>query len=117
MACLWAFWAAGPAPVVPVLAVLTVWGGAAFWNSPAIQARLHLLAGPVASQALALNTSGTCFGVATGGALGGLTLSEAGVGALPPVAAAFGVTALASLALAIRLSKRAISASEAGPRR
>src|SRR5690606_32972399 len=33
--------------------------GAAFWNSPAVQARLHLLTGPVATQALALTTSGT----------------------------------------------------------
>ncbi|SDQ29831.1 hypothetical protein [Thermostaphylospora chromogena] len=36
------------------------------------------------------------------------------MGALPPVAAAFGVAALASLALAIRLSKRTDSGEPSG---
>lgn len=71
MAALALRWPLRPVPLVLVLAVVTVWGGAAFWNSPAVQARLHLLAGPVATQALALNISGTYIGVAIGGATGG----------------------------------------------
>ena len=63
----------------------------AFWNSPAIQARLHALAGALAPQALALNTSATYLGVAAGAGLGGLVLEAASVGALTLVAAGFGV--------------------------
>jgi hypothetical protein len=51
-------------------------GRRAFWNSPAVQARLAGLAGPVATQALGLG----------------------GPGALPPVAACCGLLALAVLA-------------------
>jgi predicted MFS family arabinose efflux permease len=93
MDALWALWAVRPAPPVAVLSVLAVWGGAAFWNSPAVQARLAGLAGPVATQALALNTS-------LGGAGGGLALGLGGPGALPPVAAGCGLLALAVLAAA-----------------
>ncbi|MBA0053672.1 MFS transporter [Streptomyces sp. AJS327] len=100
MIALWALWAARPAPLPVVLAVATVWGGMAFWNSPAIQARLHLLAGPVSGQALALNTSGTYLGVSIGAALGGLALSGHGVGALPLTAAGFALGALVLLAFA-----------------
>ena len=69
-------------------------------------ARLHALAGPVAPQALALNTSGTYLGVAAGGAAGGILLGTVGVGALPPVAAGFGVLALGLIALASRSAAR-----------
>jgi predicted MFS family arabinose efflux permease len=100
MDALWALWAVRPAPPVAVLSVLAVWGGAAFWNSPAVQARLAGLAGPVATQALALNTSGTYLGVSLGGAGGGLALGLGGPGALPPVAAGCGLLALAVLAAA-----------------
>jgi predicted MFS family arabinose efflux permease len=100
MAALWALWAARPAPPVAVLTVLAVWGGAAFWNSPAVQARLAGLAGPVATQALALNTSGTYLGVSLGGAGGGAALGLGGPGALPPAAACCGLLALAVLAAA-----------------
>lgn len=99
MIALWGFWAARPVPVVPVLAVTTLWGAMAFWNSPAIQARLHALAGPVAGQALALNTSGTYLGVSAGAAIGGLLLSGVGAGGLPLVAAGCAVGALLLLAL------------------
>ncbi|HEY8479242.1 MAG TPA: hypothetical protein VIL71_05350 [Spirillospora sp.] len=75
MAALTALWPLRPVPVVVVLAVVTVWGGAAFWNSPAVQTRLHLLAGPVAGQALALDTSETYIGIAVGGAIGGAVLA------------------------------------------
>lgn len=102
MLTLWALWFARPAPLPLVLTFTAIWGGMAFWNSPAIQARLHALAGPVAPQALALNTSGTYLGVAAGGAIGGILLGTVGVGALPPAAAGFGVLALGLIALASR---------------
>lgn len=94
MVCLWLLWLARPVPFAVLLALGTVWGGLSFWNSPAIQARLYALAGPVAPQALALNTSGTYLGVAAGGAIGGALLATAGVGSLPLVAAAFSAAAL-----------------------
>lgn len=102
MLALWALWAVRPAPLPVVLVVATVWGGMAFWNSPAIQARLHHLAGPVSGQALALNTSGTYLGVSIGAAVGGLILSGVGPGGLPLIAAGFAVVALLLLALARR---------------
>lgn len=102
MLALWGLWAARPAPLWLVLIVATVWGGMAFWNSPAIQARLHHLAGPVSGQALALNTSGTYLGVSIGAAVGGLILSGVGPGGLPLIAAGFAVIALLLLALARR---------------
>ncbi|NEE28773.1 MFS transporter [Streptomyces sp. SID7982] len=105
-------WFARPLPFPLLVVVGTIWGGMAFWNSPAIQARLYLLAGPSAAQALALNTSGTYLGVSLGGAVGGLTVSGVGAGHLPTVAAALGLTALALLMLAIKASKRS-SSSEA----
>lgn len=102
MVGLWLLWLFGPSPWPLVIGVGAVWGGMAFWNSPAIQARLYALAGPVAPQALALNTSGTYLGVACGGAIGGIALSIAHAGVLPLVAAVFGMLALGLLALAGR---------------
>src|SRR5690606_821002 len=78
MAALVVLWPLRPVPLVLVFAIVTVWGGAAFWNFPAVQSRLQLLARPVATQALALNTSGTYIGVAIGGATGGTILNTAG---------------------------------------
>ncbi|GAA3853282.1 MFS transporter [Streptomyces sedi] len=98
-------WFVRPVPFTVLVVVGTIWGGMAFWNSPAIQARLYLLAGPVAAQALALNTSSTYLGVSLGGAIGGLTLTSAGAGLLPVVAAVLGVSALGLLTLAINAAK------------
>ncbi|GAA2101011.1 MFS transporter [Brevibacterium salitolerans] len=100
MLALWGLWAARPVPLPLVLVAATVWGGMAFWNSPAIQARLHHLAGPVSGHALALNTSGTYLGVSVGAAVGGSVLSGIGPGGLPLFAAGFAVAALLLLALA-----------------
>lgn len=105
MLALWALWASRPASLPLVLVVATVWGGMAFWNSPAIQARLHHLAGSVSGQALALNTSGTYLGVSIGAAVGGLILSGVGPGGLPLIAAGFAVAALLLLALARRTTQ------------
>src|SRR5690625_1007672 len=114
MIVLWVFWTASPAPLPLVLVVATLWGGMAFWNSPAIQARLHHLAGPVSGQALALNTSGTYLGVSIGAATGGSILSAAGVGALPLTAAGFAVSALLLLAFVSRSKLVPIPAADDG---
>lgn len=100
MVILWLLWMARPAPIAAVICVVAVWGGLAFWNSPAIQARLYMLAGPVAPQALALNTSGTYLGVSIGAAVGGIALTIGGAGALPLTAASFGLIALILIAMA-----------------
>jgi MFS transporter, DHA1 family, purine base/nucleoside efflux pump len=80
-------WFARPVPFWLVVPVTAVWAGFAFWNSPAIQARLLALAGPVGGQALALNTTATYLGVSLAGALGGLVLAGVGTGGLAPAAA------------------------------
>lgn len=108
MAALTLLWPLRPVPVILLLVVVTVWGGAAFWNSPAVQTRLHLLAGPVAAQALALNTSGTYIGVAVGGGAGGAVLDAAGPGPLPVISGTAGLAALALFVVASR-SERAFS--------
>lgn len=100
MIALWLLWIGRPAGVFPVMSIVALWGGLAFWNSPAIQARLYMLAGPVAPQALALNTSGTYLGVSIGAGVGGLALTFGGVGALPLTAAGFGVVALVLIKIA-----------------
>ncbi|MFB7918446.1 MFS transporter [Streptomyces sp. NPDC056061] len=112
MVTLGLLWFVRPVPFSVLLVVGTIWGGMAFWNSPAIQARLYLLAGPVAAQALALNTSSTYLGVSLGGALGGLALGSLGAGVLPAVAAVLGLSAWALLALAIGASKKTPSSAE-----
>lgn len=99
MVVLGLFWFVRPVPFAVLAVVGTIWGGMAFWNSPAIQARLHQLAGPVVAQALALNTSGTYLGVSLGGAIGGVTLGGLGAGLLPVVAAVLGLSALVLLAI------------------
>ena len=109
MVALWGMWTARPMPIGLVLVVTTVWGGMAFWNSPAIQMRLHTLAGPLAGQALALNTSGTYLGIAFGAAVGGVVLSAAGPGVLPLAAAGFGLAAL----LLLEVVRRTPPSSEA----
>ncbi|MEV0761806.1 MFS transporter [Nocardia sp. NPDC050435] len=102
MVVLWGLGFLRPVPLFVIMGIGTLQGGIAFWNAPAIQARLYLLAGPVAGQALALNTSGTYLGVALGGAVGGLTLSWAGAEQLPIVAAVLGAGALVLLGMAAR---------------
>lgn len=95
MIVLWVLWVVRPAPMPLILITVIVWG----WTSPAIQARLHHLAGPVSGQALALNTSGTYVGVSLGAAVGGSVLETTGIGTLPLVAAAFAFVALISIIL------------------
>ncbi len=100
MLVLWVFWITRPSPLPAVLGVVTLWGGMAFWNSPAIQTRLHQLAGPVSGHALAINTSGTYLGVSMGAAAGGAVLTHGGPGLLPLTAAGFATAALILLLVA-----------------
>ncbi|REG45987.1 MFS transporter (plasmid) [Paracoccus versutus] len=79
------FWALRPVPLPGMLVVVALWAGSAFWNAPAIAARIMGLAGGAAQQAMALNTSFTYLGVALGGILGGIVLDLAGVAFLAPV--------------------------------
>lgn len=87
LAVLAGLWFVRPIPFWLVVPVTAVWAGFAFWNAPAIQARLLALAGPVGGQALALNTTATYLGVSLAGALGGAVLAQAGTGGLAPAAA------------------------------
>lgn len=106
MGALAVLWPLRPVSLVLVGGLSAIWGGAAFWNAPAVQVRLHALAGPLAPQALALNTSATYVGVGVGGAIGGALLSARGPGALLPASMAFCAGALVVLTLAVRFARR-----------
>ncbi|WCE40287.1 MFS transporter [Brevibacterium sp. BDJS002] len=82
-------WMSRPVPLWLILIAMTFWGGMAMGNSPAVQSRLASMAGPLAGQALALNTSSTYLGVSCGAAIGGVALSVVGPGALPLASAVF----------------------------
>lgn len=82
-------WMSRPVPLWLILITSTFWGGMAMGNSPAVQSRLASMAGPLAGQALALNTSSTYLGVSGGAAIGGVALSVVGPGALPLASAVF----------------------------
>jgi predicted MFS family arabinose efflux permease len=109
MAIFTLLWSLRPVPAWVVVPLALIWGGAAFWNSPAIQARLLQLAGPVGPQALGMNTSATYLGVAIGGALGGTLLSTIDASALPPASAALGLLALATFLLAAKAGRRLLA--------
>ncbi|PSK98018.1 putative MFS family arabinose efflux permease [Murinocardiopsis flavida] len=100
MAALALLWPLRPVPIAVLVPIVAVWGAAAFWNSPAVQARLHLLAGHASAQALAVNTSGTYLGVAAGGAVGGVVLAHGGMALLPVVAGGAGLAAVGLFVLA-----------------
>ena len=116
MLILWTLWTVRPAPLLAVLGIVTLWGAMAFWNSPAIQARLHHLAAPVSGHALALNTSGTYLGVSIGAAAGGAVLTRGGVGLLPLTAAGFATASLILLAIAPSQSNTSTSNDTTGER-
>src|SRR5262249_16075364 len=70
MLALFGWWVRRPVSVVLLYPLMGLWGAAAFWYSPAVTARLAVLAGPNSTQALALNTSGNYLGAAASGAIG-----------------------------------------------
>ncbi|MCV9910394.1 MFS transporter [Brucella sp. HL-2] len=91
------FWVLRPVPLPYLLVLVSLWAGSAFWNSPAIAARIMTLADGAAQQAMALNTSFTYLGVALGGVLGGVALDMAGVAFLAPTSLTIGILALVVL--------------------
>lgn len=94
MAGLTILWTLRPVPLPYLLVLVTLWAGSAFWNSPAIAARIMAIADGAAQQAMALNTSFTYLGVALGGVLGGIALDTVGVAFLAPTSLAIGILAL-----------------------
>lgn len=94
MAGLTSLWVLRPVPLPYLLVLVTLWAGSAFWNSPAIAARIMAIAGGAGQQAMALNTSFTYLGVALGGILGGVGLNAFGVAFLSPTSLAIGILAL-----------------------
>jgi DHA1 family purine base/nucleoside efflux pump-like MFS transporter len=102
MLALFACWVSRPVSVVLLYPLMGLWGAAAFWYSPAVTARLAVLAGPNSTQALALNTSGNYLGAAAAGAIGGLVINTAGSGLLTIVGACFGLLALVLFRIACR---------------
>lgn len=101
MAGLTILWTLRPVPLPYLLILVTLWAGSAFWNSPAIAARIMAIAGGAAQQAMALNTSFTYLGVALGAILGGIALDTVGVAALAPTSLAIGALAL----IVLRMSR------------
>ena len=87
-------WALRPITLPYLLPLITLWAGSAFWNSPAIAARIMAIAGGSGQQAMALNTSFTYLGVALGAILGGVALNTLGVAFLSPTSLAIGILAL-----------------------
>ena len=87
-------WALRPITLPYLLPLVTLWAGSAFWNSPAIAARIMAIAGGAGQQAMALNTSFTYLGVALGAILGGVALNTLGVAFLSPTSLAIGILAL-----------------------
>ncbi|GAA4657289.1 MFS transporter [Streptomyces chumphonensis] len=102
MATLAALWTLRPVPLYVFMPLVVVWGVTAYLSAPAVQARLHHVAGDLTAQALALNTSAGYLGIAVGGALGGLILSHATAGWLPTATAVTCALALGLLTLAFR---------------
>lgn len=97
-----AAWWARPVGLPAFIPLVLAWGVFTHWSAPAIQVRLHQLAGPLATQALALNSSLGAVGVAAGAALGGLLLAIGPVGLLPVAGAVLAGIGLALLRAAFR---------------
>jgi len=76
------------------LGVTFVWGVVSYIYLIPIQHKLLALAKMAGQMTLSLNSSAIYFGIACGGALGGLALAKFGVAGLPILATAFGVVAL-----------------------
>jgi predicted MFS family arabinose efflux permease len=79
---------------VAALGVTFVWGVVSYIYLIPIQHKLLALAKMAGQMTLSLNSSAIYFGIACGGALGGLALAKFGVAGLPILATAFGVVAL-----------------------
>jgi predicted MFS family arabinose efflux permease len=102
MLALVALWSVRPVSLFVFMPLVAIWGVTAYISSPAVQTRLHSVAGDLTAQALALNTSVGYLGISLGGALGGLIVSEFEVKMLPAGTAVASVIALLLLTLAFR---------------
>ncbi|MFF8954984.1 MFS transporter [Streptomyces sp. NPDC014894] len=114
MIALAALWWLRPVPTALFLPLVALWGALAYLSSPAVQTRLHQVAGELTAQALALNTSFGYLGIALGGALGGVIVSQAGAGWLPVATAVTSLLALGLITLAFRQPTTAPVPSGAG---
>lgn len=90
-------WLVRPASLLWFIPLVIAWGMVTYWSAPAIQVRLHQVAGPYSAQALAVNSSAGALGVAGGAALGGVIMSVAPVGVLALAGAVLGVIGLVLL--------------------
>ncbi|MFE5858816.1 MFS transporter, partial [Streptomyces sp. NPDC056500] len=97
-----ALWWIRPVSLALFLPLVALWGALAYLSSPAVQTRLHQVAGDLTAQALAFNTSFGYLGIALGGALGGVIVSRVGAGWLPVATAVTSVLALGLITLAFR---------------
>ncbi|MBP2333553.1 MULTISPECIES: MFS transporter [Corynebacterium] len=94
MAAFFVAWWARPVGLGWFLPLVVAWGVFTYWSSSAIQVRLHQLAGPYTTQALAMNSSLGAVGVAAGAGLGGVLVAAAPLGALPIAGAALSLAGL-----------------------
>lgn len=102
MLVLAALWWVRPVSLLVFIPLVAIWGATAYLSSPAVQARLHQVAGDLTPQALAMNTSFGYLGIALGGALGGVLVSRVAAGWLPFATAITSALALALITLAFR---------------
>ncbi|MGW1148791.1 MFS transporter [Streptomyces sp. NPDC002454] len=102
MLALGTLWLLRPVPPAVVLALIALWGVTAYLSAPAVQTRLHEVAGDLTAQALALNTSFGYLGIAAGGALGGVIVAHADAGWLPAATALTSALALVLITMAFR---------------
>lgn len=91
-----------PVPPVVIMGSLAVWGVAAWGNNAPMNARTLALAGPVGTEAMALNTSGLYVGMACGSAIGGLVLDRFGVTGTLLAAIGIGVCGVAAMVISVR---------------
>lgn len=105
MAVLTVLWPLRPVPLWLVGPAAVVWGASVFFTSPAITARLLHLAGPVGTQALAVNAGVVHLGAAVGGAVGGVLLAATTIATLPPAAGVLCSAGLALFALGARAAR------------
>lgn len=102
MFALAALWLVRPVSLLVFIPIVAIWGATAYLSAPAVQARLHQVAGDLTPQALALNTSFGYLGIALGGALGGVLVSRVAAGWLPVATAITSALALVLITLAFR---------------
>jgi predicted MFS family arabinose efflux permease len=97
-------WSLGNGSLVWILIASAVWGFGTFAANSLQQARLMMIAPPLASASIALNTSGIYVGQAVGGALGGAMVAAGHLGSLSWAGVAFLVGGIVCSIAATRLA-------------